>query len=38
VVKDPEEIVETLLREVEGWKKMRVRSVGWAIRCSDFEM
>ncbi len=30
VVKDPEEIVETLLREVEGWKKMRVRSVGWA--------
>jgi hypothetical protein len=29
VVKDPEEIVETLLREVEGWKKMRVRSVGW---------
>jgi hypothetical protein len=30
VVKDPEEIVETLLREVEGWKKMRVRSVAWA--------
>jgi hypothetical protein len=29
-VKDPEEKVDTLLREVEGWKKMRVRSVAWS--------
>jgi hypothetical protein len=30
VVREPEEKVDTLLREVEGWKKMRVRSLGWA--------
>ncbi len=30
VVRDPEEKVDTLLREVEGWKKMRVRSLAWA--------
>jgi hypothetical protein len=28
MVRDPEERVDTLLREVGGWKKMRVRSVG----------
>ncbi len=30
MVREPEEKVNTLLREVEGWKKMRVRSLGWA--------
>ena len=30
VVREPEEKVDTLLREVEGWKKMRVRSLAWA--------
>jgi hypothetical protein len=30
VVREPEEKVDTLLREVDGWKKMRVRSVAWA--------
>ncbi len=30
VVRDPEEKVDTLLREVEGWKKMRVLSLAWS--------
>jgi hypothetical protein len=30
LVREPEERLDTLLREVDGWKKMRVRSVAWA--------
>jgi hypothetical protein len=30
VVRELEEKVDTLLREVDGWKKIRIRSVAWA--------